>query len=50
MKRITQITLILLVGTSVFAQQDAQTSMYFFNPLQFNPGYAGSRGALNITC
>ncbi len=49
MKRIAQITLILLVGTSIFAQQDAQTSMYFFNPLQFNPGYAGSRGALNIT-
>ena len=33
----------------MYAQQDAQTSMYFFNPLQFNPGYAGSRGSLNIT-
>ena len=34
---------------SAFAQQDAQASMYFFNPLQFNPAYAGSRGSLNIT-
>ena len=34
---------------SAFAQQDAQSSMYFFNPLQFNPAYAGSRGSLNIT-
>jgi len=33
----------------MFAQQDTQTSMYFFNPLQFNPAYAGSRGTLNIT-
>lgn len=48
--RRTFITVILsLIGSSLFAQQDAQTSMYFFNPLQYNPGYAGSRDALNIT-
>jgi len=49
MRRISFLSLILLAGTSIFAQQDAQTSMYFFNPLQFNPAYAGSRGSLNIT-
>ena len=31
-----------------FAQQDEQSSMYMFNPLQFNPAYAGSRGDLNV--
>lgn len=32
-----------------FAQQDAMFSQYFFNPLYFNPGYAGSRDALSGT-
>jgi type IX secretion system PorP/SprF family membrane protein len=49
MRKLSFLSLILLVGTSMFAQQDAQTSMYFFNPLQYNPAYAGSRGTLNIT-
>lgn len=31
------------------AQQDAQYSMYMFNPLSVNPAYAGSRDALSIT-
>ena len=31
------------------AQQDAQASMYFFNPLNYNPAYAGTRGSLNLT-
>ena len=31
-----------------FAQQDEQSSMYMFNPLQFNPAYAGSRGDFNV--
>jgi len=42
-------SLALLCSFALWSQQDAQTSMYFFNPLQFNPGYAGSRGTLNIT-
>jgi type IX secretion system PorP/SprF family membrane protein len=33
----------------VFSQQDEQSSMYMFNPLHFNPAYAGTRGALNAT-
>ena len=48
MRRISLITLFILVGTGMKAQQDAQTSMYFFNPLQFNPAYAGSRGTKSI--
>lgn len=32
-----------------FAQQDPQSSMYFFNPMFYNPGYAGSRGSVNLT-
>jgi len=31
------------------AQQDAQFSMYMFNRMVLNPGYAGARGATNIT-
>jgi len=47
-----------LIGCMVFgfigtqesaAQQDAQFSMYMFNPLAYNPGYAGSRDALSVT-
>jgi type IX secretion system PorP/SprF family membrane protein len=37
------------VSNEAQAQQDAQASMYMFNPLQFNPAYAGSRGAMNAT-
>ena len=40
---------VFMTCTSVFAQQEAQASMYMFNPIQFNPAYAGSRGALNAT-
>lgn len=32
---------------STFAQQDEQASMYMFNPLHFNPAYAGSRGDMS---
>jgi type IX secretion system PorP/SprF family membrane protein len=35
--------IIILCSLGAFAQQDAGFSMYFFNPLYFNPGYAGSR-------
>ena len=33
----------------VNAQQDEQSSLYMFNPLQYNPAYAGSRGDLSVT-
>lgn len=32
-----------------FSQQDAGFSMYFFNPVYINPGYAGSREAISGT-
>ena len=38
------ITILLsLLSLVTFAQQDAGFSMYFFNPVYVNPGYAGSR-------
>jgi len=39
----------ILLAANVFSQQDEQSSTYMFNPLQFNPAYAGSRGALTTT-
>ena len=39
----------ILITTTTYSQQDEQSSMYMFNPLQFNPAYAGSRGALTGT-
>lgn len=46
MKRILLILTLLTVLKS-FAQQDPQYSLYMFNPLGVNPGYAGSREALS---
>lgn len=40
-------TLLLLMTTSLFAQQDALFSQYMFNKLAINPGYAGSRELLS---
>jgi type IX secretion system PorP/SprF family membrane protein len=39
----------IFISFCSFSQQDEQSSMYSFNSLQFNPAYAGSRGALNAT-
>ncbi|MEN8927226.1 MAG: PorP/SprF family type IX secretion system membrane protein, partial [Flavobacteriales bacterium] len=36
-------------SSNSFAQQDAQYSMYMFNPLSVNAAYAGSRDALSVT-
>lgn len=43
------IGLMLSFSFSTNAQQDEQSSMYMFNPLQFNPAYAGSRGDMSVT-
>ncbi len=40
---------ILLAYIEVQAQQDAQYSMYMFNGQYINPGYVGSRGAMDIS-
>ncbi|MES2701454.1 MAG: type IX secretion system membrane protein PorP/SprF [Bacteroidota bacterium] len=38
---------VALLSVAANAQQDAGYSMYFFNPLYVNPGYAGSREVLS---
>jgi type IX secretion system PorP/SprF family membrane protein len=38
--------LLILIATSLFAQQDALFSQYMFNKLAVNPAYAGSRELL----
>jgi len=38
--------LLVLIATSLFAQQDPLFSQYMFNKLAVNPGYAGSRELL----
>lgn len=40
--------LFCLLGKT-YAQQETQQSLYFFNPLLVNPGYAGSQEALSVT-
>ena len=47
MKKILLITLLIAGGLQVFSQQDPQYSLYMFNPLGVNPGYAGSREVLS---
>ncbi|MBC7552364.1 MAG: type IX secretion system membrane protein PorP/SprF [Taibaiella sp.] len=49
LKKIFLAVVIVLVSIGAFAQQDAGFSMYFFNPLYFNPGYAGSREVFSGT-
>jgi len=41
--------LLVFVGLSVQAQQDPQISMYMYNRLHSNPGYAGSNGGICAT-
>lgn len=40
---------ILTCGVKVQAQQDEQMSLYQYNPLYFNPAYAGTRNTINIS-
>lgn len=40
--------LMLVSGTSLYAQQDAQYTQYMYNTISVNPAYAGSRGHLSI--
>lgn len=47
MKRIILLTLLIVGVVQAYAQQDPQYSLYMFNPLGVNPGYAGSREVLS---
>jgi len=40
--------ILLLGGTSVYGQQDPMFTKYFFNTLNYNPAYAGSKEYLSI--
>lgn len=40
-------SIFLMFSSLSYSQQDEQSSLYMFNPLQFNPAFAGSRGSLN---
>jgi type IX secretion system PorP/SprF family membrane protein len=43
------ILFLTVISFSIHGQQDEQSSLYIFNPLQYNPAYAGSRGDFNAT-
>ncbi|NQX97205.1 MAG: type IX secretion system membrane protein PorP/SprF [Flavobacteriales bacterium] len=47
MKKIILISMLCILGLQGFSQQDPQYSLYMFNPLGVNPGYAGSREVLS---
>ncbi len=47
MKKLIAIILLILSSLPFYAQQDPQYSLYMFNPLGVNPGYAGSREVLS---
>lgn len=51
MKHINLLTagfLLFILSFQVQAQQEAQSSLYMFNPLAFNPAHAGARGTVNF--
>lgn len=47
MKKIILAILLMVSSSLSFAQQDEQMSLYMYNPLYFNPAYAGSRDAIS---
>jgi type IX secretion system PorP/SprF family membrane protein len=49
MKRVLLSIIGGFLSVALFAQQDPNFSMYFFNPMAYNPGYAGSRDLLSGT-
>lgn len=49
MKHLFLIVIVTFLGlTDVNAQQDEQMSIYMYNPLYFNPAYAGSKDAISM--
>lgn len=47
MRKYLLIMFMLVSSIRTFAQQDEQMSLYMYNPLYFNPAYAGSRDAIS---
>ncbi|MBB4079837.1 type IX secretion system PorP/SprF family membrane protein [Lewinella aquimaris] len=48
-QKLLPVFLLLLLGGSVAAQQFAQYSLFWLDPVQFNPGYAGLDNSLSVT-
>lgn len=48
MKKILTLLTCFSLSYTTFAQQDAQYTQYMFNPLSYNPAYAGSRDAVSL--
>ena len=48
MKNILTILLAVFFGTAAFAQSEAQFTHFMYNKLAYNPGYTGSKGALDV--
>ena len=48
-QKLLQVFLLLLLGGSAGAQQFAQYSLYWLDPVQFNPAYAGLDNSLSVT-
>lgn len=47
-KKLVIVSVLLLMGTMGYAQQDPQYTQYMYNPLVINPAYAGNRGVVSI--
>lgn len=47
-KCIVILLLLTLCSNALFAQQDPQYTQYMYNPININPGYAGSRGVTSV--
>jgi type IX secretion system PorP/SprF family membrane protein len=47
-KCVAILLLITLCSNALLAQQDPQYTQYMYNPININPGYAGSRGVTSI--
>ncbi len=48
MKKLLPFLYLCFLSFGTHAQQDEQMSLYMYNPLSFNPAYAGSRDALSM--
>lgn len=49
MKKILLTLVVVVTSLQLFAQQDPQYTMYMFNQMAVNPGYAGSRECISAT-
>ncbi len=49
MKRLLILVCLAFSVASLWGQQLEQNSLYYFNPLNYNPAYAGSHDVLSIT-